>query len=454
MSVKTENVGPQTSDASPAFEGFALRCPACGGAARLEPAAVKCIDCDTAYPVRNTAIDFMGPYRRAGEVDADRMAAATDAIMAALQLPERARPEVEEAVAASADRTGVAYVDAEIAALPSRFGAENFSTVDPGVPRTDPRRDLSLLQLYGPPSVAAGSRTHRSVRVRAERRLTAEATGLAYAWHRGRLARLWQRSRIAARRRLTRLPIDLEAGRELSLSVALETPRQPGDWTLSLIPVVDGRSRPAQGLDVAVRVHEAAEPSYATGELAADYGADHLAAIRMLQDDLAGAGERKLLEVAAGASPHLVPLAADGHTVVASDVCANQMRLGAVYCRHNMPHLADRLGYAAFDAFDPPFQPAQFGGVAMFSALHHFPDPVAFLANLAPLVRSGGFVAVLCEPADPDSVGEDYLRDLRAGINEQVFTPAEYLWMIERAGLRPDVIRDDSGSLKVIARRP
>ena len=455
MSADTHQAPPLAGDA--ALRRVTFRCPSCDRRVEFSATGVACRSCDAAYRVANGAIDFMGPYKRVPDPGDGIVAATTQTIRTALELPDAAADEVHEAVAASLDRTGVAYVDAEIAALPSRFGAENFTSVSGGTVLSDSRRPVTLLWTFGPPVMPEATRLHRSVRLRAERPIEQGRVGVAYAWRRrlpGALGRLRERVQRAVRSAAAHPPIDLDEGREISLPVAIDTPAAPGRWTLSFVPVVDGRARMGDRHDVVVDVTPQAEPAHLTGEFYPDYGADHLAAIRMLQRYLGDGTPAVLLEVAAGVSPHLTPLAEDGHLVIASDVCANQARLGSVYCRYNMPHIAERQGYMAFDAFDPPFEPGQFDGVAMFSALHHFPEPSRFLAALARMVRPGGFVAALCEPADPDSVGADYVRDLLAGINEQVFTLAEYLWMVRDAGLDIQEVRNDGGSLKVIARRP
>lgn len=187
------------------------------------------------------------------------------------------------------------------------------------------------------------------------------------------------------------------------------------------------------------------------GPSCGDYGQDHTAAIALLSEFLAERGPSKILEVASGVNPHLLALAMAGHEVVAGDVCSNQMQVGSIFAHfHHSEGAKQRLGYVAFDAFNPPFENEQFDGVAMFAALHHFPDPVKFLQQLAPLVKPQGFVAVMCEPCDPSSLGEAYIRDLSAGINEQVFSVEEYREMFARAGLSEHLVRNDSGSLKAI----
>jgi ubiquinone/menaquinone biosynthesis C-methylase UbiE len=185
-----------------------------------------------------------------------------------------------------------------------------------------------------------------------------------------------------------------------------------------------------------------------------DYGTDHQHALDVLEEFLGRHFGRPclMLEVASGVHPHLLRFAVAGHLVVATDICSNMMQLGALSARHHMRQTLETLGFASADAFDMPFRPGQFDVVALFAALHHFPDPVAFLARLKPLLRAGGVLAVMCEPCDPQTtiVSDGYVRDLAAGINEQVFSVEEYRAMFAKAGLVERAIRNDGGSLKAI----
>jgi SAM-dependent methyltransferase len=127
------------------------------------------------------------------------------------------------------------------------------------------------------------------------------------------------------------------------------------------------------------------------------------------------------------------------------------MQLGAIFSKYkHAREIINRIGFASFDVLNPPLQNGQFDGVAMFAALHHFPEPAVVLSRLANLVKPGGFIAVLCEPCGPLTDSEAYLRDLNAGINEQVFSVAEYRKIFTASGLEELSIRNDNGSLKAI----
>jgi hypothetical protein len=59
----------------------------------------------------------------------------------------------------------------------------------------------------------------------------------------------------------------------------------------------------------------------------------------------------------------------------------------------------------------------------------------------------------MCEPVGESLESGDTLRDLEKGINEQVFTLAEYEAIFAAAGLEPAGGNQAGGSLRVILRR-
>jgi SAM-dependent methyltransferase len=97
--------------------------------------------------------------------------------------------------------------------------------------------------------------------------------------------------------------------------------------------------------------------------------------------------------------------------------------------------VSERLAFLCADATHLPFESETFDIIAMFATLHHFPEPEVLLRELRRLVRPDGLVAVLCEPTGDTLETVDTLRDLTKGINEQVFTSAEYTAIFAAAGL-------------------
>lgn len=394
----------------------------------------------------------MGPYHKViyNQNDAEK---TVTAILDALSLPPEAKERVLEAVTSSYERTGVAYIDAEIAALPSRFGVEVTSHHAAETEEFDHHSaDVSFVRHYIPSKMARGTTVYRSARIRAGRMLShtgSKRVGLSYSWEKadqgflsGLLANVLSDRKVS----VSYLPISVTAGTEITVPVRIEVPSRKGHYTLTLYPSGAG----GDVMRVPIEVVDDLE-AIPLRPSCGDYGQDHTAAIGLLETFLSERGPSKILEVASGVNPHLLALAMAGHEVIAGDVCSNQMQVGSIFAHfHHSEGAKQRLGYIAFDAFNPPFQKGQFDGVAMFAALHHFPDPVMFLQRLATLVKPQGFVSVMCEPCDPSSLGEAYIRDLSAGINEQVFSVEEYREIFARAGLVEQLIQNNAGSLKAI----
>jgi ubiquinone/menaquinone biosynthesis C-methylase UbiE len=435
------------------FERVSFQCPHCGSEAKYTTLGVTCLGCGTLFPFRNGSIDFMGPYLQVPATSPDAVQDVVRSIVSAYGLPELSSGKVKAAVLASLERTGVSYIDAEIAALPNRFGHPGFNDVSELATQSAGGVGITILSDFCPPRAPVGAEVYRSIRIRAEEALERSSATLSYRWERvapGMLGRLKRLLGPKEQQGQATAPIALSRGRELSLPVHLQTPDEPGRWSLILTAMKDGVATSSHRVEVDIVEDQPSD--HLSGQAYPDYGSDHQAGLRMLLEYLEARDRCLLLEVASGVHPHLARLAELGHTVIGSDVCSNMMQLGSIFYGELNPSILENLGYASFDAMNAPFSEKQFDGVTLFSALHHFPDPSGFLSALGKLVKPGGFVAALCEPADPSSTlgTPEYIRDLELGINEQVFAPEEYLWMFQQAGLRIAEIRNDAGSIKII----
>lgn len=152
--------------------------------------------------------------------------------------------------------------------------------------------------------------------------------------------------------------------------------------------------------------------------------------------------------MAAGCNPCLLDL---GRTcdLLVNDVCLNQLIIVLA--------IAARMGIqievATFDLACPPLGLNQFDCIAMFSSLHHMPDPVSCLLTLTRLLNDDGVICCMCEPCGANRNSPAFLKDFSSGINEQWFELEEYLSIFERAGLEIVQGYNDGGSLKIILRR-
>lgn len=127
----------------------------------------------------------MGPYQKV-KSDQDLTQKTVTAILDALSLPQEAIGPVTEAVASSYERTGIPYIDAEIAALPSRFGIER--TVHSAAENEEfdyHSTDISFVRHYIPSKMGRGTTVYRSARIRAGRMLYhtgSKRVGVSYSW--------------------------------------------------------------------------------------------------------------------------------------------------------------------------------------------------------------------------------------------------------------------------------
>ena len=252
----------------------------------------------------------------------------------------------------------------------------------------------------------------------------------------------------------TPLPVSVLPGREITLPVRLLAPGGPGDYELSVVLLhVDGRVLPTSPrFPVSVqstvkRPYKALDPI--RGPLPADYDADHMIGIRLVERAVNLARARRGLEIATSASPATCNL---GCLTVNIDIDAQTMQMADI--------VFEKRGYsnvifACCDAPHLPFADGTFDFVSTFAALHHFADPVSVLREVVRVVKPGGFVAIMCEPTghEFEKPHPQIVEVLEHGVNEQIFSLDEYARMFHEVGLRPTSSQLDDDSLKVILRR-
>jgi SAM-dependent methyltransferase len=253
----------------------------------------------------------------------------------------------------------------------------------------------------------------------------------------------------------TRFPIVIQTGRTISLPLRIRTPGQPGDYTLQVALVRGADEWLAEpqlsvGVDVRPDAATSLPPMLRRSNDEHDYARDHEVGIALLREYLRpAAGDRALrvLEIGGGPSPQIGPL--EGIDAVNIDIVAPLLELGAVLYGAESSR---RLQFLCCDALAPPFVASSFDAVVMFSTLHHFPEPEVLLRKCRELVTDDGLIAVMCEPVGDTLEHPTTVRDLLAGINEQVFSIEEYLALFDRAGLAVESGQLDGGSLKLFLR--
>jgi ubiquinone/menaquinone biosynthesis C-methylase UbiE len=254
------------------------------------------------------------------------------------------------------------------------------------------------------------------------------------------------------------LPVDIEPGREITLILRVRAPAEAGRFTLNVVLLVPGEPAatvaaiPVETISCELPVFEY---SYFPDLL--EYGPDHhvamLETLEFLKQQYP-AKSTAVLEIGGGVHPTGHAIAAHGHRahghrVVSSDISHSQSILGTLFFQHKMPALAESLAFISCDGTELPFGDEAFDGVMLFAAFHHFADPLALLAEMKRVIRPDGFIFLGCENCAPNPADPQYREELRRGINEQMWTLAEFTDFFRKAGLRVVRARVDRHSLKV-----
>lgn len=453
-----------------------FKCLRCGSARLgLSTDGVSCGACGATWPVRNQVPDFFNQYTAAPDRggEAPQAAESDDAFVAMLvrsldlgeddEVRVRVRDIVQRSQVLACDNQALS---AEIRDLVDRFSpAEVAAPLPPPVPQSNRDARIGYVRHYFGDHYPAGRSFCANVRVQNlgqhpwSSRTDVPRT-LSAVW-RGQGGATLPAGDFP-------FPVDIAPdGGCITLPLRLTAPQRPGRWCLCIGLADGGRWLPeAAGLDIPL----VASPAWwsAWRSLARrlpwrdapvlpvvnpqglDYGADHALGTQIIGDWVRDTGRSglRLLEVGSGTHPQTAWQ--PDLEVLAVDISAPMLELGSLYFRQRF---VERLGFVCADAFNPPFMPAQFDAIAIFSALHHFPEPDALLLALARLLRPGGVIFVMCEPLGDSLDGVETVRDLAKGINEQVFSLDEYQRIFARAGLKPRSLRVDGGSLKTVLER-
>lgn len=445
----------------------------------------KLLDPETRVPVRvvrgrvvSAAGRDLGPVRgpldflpRHEETIKVRAVSPEDVARVRAQLDLPASAEIDAQIALSIAATGTRFesdhLSAEARILAERFRIAAFAIDAPGPSRA--RQVLASIDqaLFGGPRapllrhvsshvgalLTAGHEVYRSVRVRNEGR---EPLTTAHGWVETR----WKRADgtpIPDCTMRNDLPVDIGEGREITLILRV---RVPGSMGPHVLEVVQGSgetaAEPLLSHPVEVIPTELPLFDYAYYPTRLTYPAEHhgayLEAVEFLSQEYPG---RSLagLEIGGGVHPTAHGIAGHGHRFVCADISHSQSILGALYFHHKMPALDQSLAFLSCEGTQLPFGDEAFDGVVMFSAFHHFADPLALLAELKRVTRPDGFVFIGCETCAPDPRDGDYRDELRRGINEQMWTLAEFAGFFRASGLKPVRARIDYHQLKVGLRK-
>lgn len=257
----------------------------------------------------------------------------------------------------------------------------------------------------------------------------------------------------------TTLPVDIPAGRGISIPLWLQSPEQPGLYTVEVrLELADGSwsSAPLLSVEIYVRPDWSSmvPPHWLTLHRLPEtynYQIDHEIGRVFLKEEIARSGRppERVLEIGGCCNPMTWDLPCP---VVSADIDVQTLQIGALRFSTYRPNVE----FVAADAHRLPFADGVFDCAVMFATLHHFLDPAACLRELMRTVRSDGFVAILCEPIGSyraESLSAEFKADLEQGINEQIFTAEEYGQIFAKAGIQATRGMIDGGSFKAILRR-
>jgi Methyltransferase domain len=440
-----------------------VRCPACGGALAPREDRAECAQCAARYRLANGALDLFGRYRDGAALPpTDRAFAGT--IADALWFPKD--EVVREAVARAVDDSRVVATEPHHAAE-IRMLAERLNIAVPPAPESesvpanageanvDVRARLEVTHIE--PVLPMQATILRSFRVRNTGTSPLSSTGpralfLSYRWFDsfGQL--------VPGENRRSMLPVDIAPGGELTVIATIDTPHGEGAFLLRLELVGEGHGQAIER--GALQLHLSRSPptmlSVPNTGIDYGYGEDHYAGLALFEEEFARRGTQgaSLIEIGGGIHPQSNVLAGKGHHVLSLDVSFPMSQLGALYFDHVDHAKREHMAFVACDAHHLPVRHGAFDAATIFSALHHFARPTLMLAELARAVRPGGIIGIFCEPCMPDPGASAYLRDLREGVNEQIWSIPEYGEIFRRAGLSLVAGRVDGGSLKVILQTP
>lgn len=248
----------------------------------------------------------------------------------------------------------------------------------------------------------------------------------------------------------TPLPIALSTGQQLTLPLKIQTPDRAGKYILELTLLQEGKAwldADAKQIPIQVVLESLPDPTIdwkiTTQELS--YTGDHDRSLELLKNRLEKTGKSRLKLLEIGGNVHPLVFRFDGD-IYNLDVDIYGLQIGALLNQHWQRNVQ----FICADAQALPFADGTFDAIVLVSALHHFPDLVAFLRSLACKLQPGGFIAALSEPVGHyygANIAPELLRDLVSGVNEQTFTLPEYADIFRRAGLEAEVAVD-AGSLK------
>ncbi len=445
-------------------------CPVCQHDQwELRSEQLLCLSCKKIWPVRHGVPDLYNRYKAVHDQafsceDLEKTnAQIVDHLISVLDLDQET---CREAVLSILNRTnGLSAMDdaltAEIQDVMDRF----FPAPETGVtavPADANKAPYILLERhYFPDQMLPGSKITANVRVK--------NIGF-YPWSSRTdvpllLVVSWmskQRKNFFLQSPPVRFPVDIAPKRSITMPVSVSAPLRTGMYELTVCLVnktgqvltkadkpilVTVKSRSLKDRIKQIFNFERKIVSPVSYQKNLPYDQDHEIGRAVFEAELKKKPRfTRVLEIGSGVHPQTAWVT--NSKTVALDISAPLLELGSLY--FSRKQLNSKVAFVCANGYFPPFKSGSFDAVVLFSTLHHFPEPEMVLKNTARLLKKDGFVAVMCEPVNDTLEGKETIRELRKGINEQVFTWSEYKRIFDMAGLHPSYVQIDGGSLKAI----
>jgi SAM-dependent methyltransferase len=251
---------------------------------------------------------------------------------------------------------------------------------------------------------------------------------------------------------------DLLSGRSITMPVFVVAPKKAGTYILRIRAVhEDVRWFETSSVQCKIVVGEGKattdEPEWHRTGRRFDYSEDHKEAVRLVGDwrsTYFSRPVRRIVELGGNASPMIALIAAPERVNI--DIDPFGMIVGSL--------MRDGQGasvrYVVADGMSLPMAPRSIDMLVMFATFHHFPDPVQLLVRLRDYVADDGLICLMCEPighVHADSIPDEYLDEIRKGVNEKSFELWEYEQMFADARLDVVAAQIDVGSAKFALRR-
>ncbi len=450
-----------------------LICPVCRqDRLFLTEKHLTCGDCKTSWFIRNRVPDLYHRYgsgkesRTSGQRGDNSDDATVRLILEALDLnPEVHHGTVHEIVSRSRQLSSKdGAVTAEIRDLTGRFQPEPDCCAGDVPVNANRSPAITLERHYFPEQVPPGEQVTANIRVtNSGHHPWSSRTDLPVSLAVATV--LEKKKPVQIMSVPLRFPVDVLPGRSITLPVPVRFPAFRGPCDLSVCLVVGSNRISAMAGD---RIHVSVTPGSFMKNItrffgksrkkvtplihknSAPYDQDHQAGRILFEEELKKRKRlTRVLEIGSGVHPQTAWIP-DSKTV-ALDISSPMLELGSLYFAER--NLNSKVAFICADGCAPPFKPDTFDAVAMFSALHHFPEPEKVLKKTLVLLKKDGFIAVMCEPVNDTLEGVETVRELQKGINEQVFTWQEYVRIFDWAGLHPAHLQIDGGSLKAILTR-